>query len=86
MNARSRWRFLVGCLIVAALQAPFAWRVFVQDMRGPYVQPAVLAQRGDEHARSFLALCAQRLRNVLPILVVGGAAGAMGADASSGAR
>lgn len=36
MSENLRWKLIVGCLLLAALEAPESALVFVQDLRGPW--------------------------------------------------
>ena len=36
MNEALRWTLIVGCLLLAILEAPQASRVLAQDLRGPW--------------------------------------------------
>ena len=36
MNESLRWKLVLGCLMIAALEAPHAFLLLVEDFTGPY--------------------------------------------------
>lgn len=44
MSENLRWKLIVGCLLLAALEAPESALVFVQDLRGPWRSGAAAAE------------------------------------------